>query len=108
MRALPKLDLLRPPTDEARIREMLAHVREHAENRPAVYRMVAADGEVVYVGKSKQLRSRLLSYFRGVFPDDKGARIGELTASTPTVSETRAPYTRRLQTSRPNRSVPSA
>ena len=75
MRALPKLDLLRPPTDEARIREMLAHVREHAENRPAVYRMVAADGEVVYVGKSKQLRSRLLSYFRGVFPDDKGARI---------------------------------
>lgn len=75
MRALPKLDLLRPPTDEARIHEMHAHVRDHATNRPAVYRMIAADGEVVYVGKSKQLRSRLLSYFRGVFPDDKGARI---------------------------------
>lgn len=54
---------------------MHAHVRDHAENRPAVYRMVTADGEVVYVGKSKRLRSRLLSYFRGAFPDDKGARI---------------------------------
>ena len=50
-------------------------VKATAENRPAVYRMIAADGEVVYIGKSKQLRSRLLSYFRGVFPEDKGARI---------------------------------
>jgi excinuclease ABC subunit C len=75
VRALPKLDLLRPVTDEARIVEMHAHVKERAENRPAVYRMVAADGEVVYVGKSKQLRARLLSYFRGSFPHDKGARI---------------------------------
>ena len=75
MRALPKLDLLKPRTSEARVLEMQAHVRERAENRPAVYRMIAADGEVVYVGKSKQLRSRLLSYFRGAYPDEKGARI---------------------------------
>jgi len=75
VRSLPKLDLLRPPTSEARIREMHADVRERAENRPAVYRMIAADGEVVYVGKSKQLRTRLLSYFRGSYPEDKGARI---------------------------------
>jgi len=54
---------------------MEALVRERAENRPAVYRMIASDGEVVYVGKSKQLRSRLLSYFRGAYPADKGARI---------------------------------
>ncbi len=75
MRALPTLDLLRPPTADARIKEMEADVRERAENRPAVYRMIAVDGEVMYVGKSKQLRSRLLSYFRGSFPEDKGARI---------------------------------
>jgi excinuclease ABC subunit C len=75
VRSLPKLDLLRPPTADARIKEMEAYVRERAENRPAVYRMIAADGEVVYIGKSKQLRSRLLSYFRGSFPEDKGARI---------------------------------
>lgn len=70
-----KLDLLQAPTPDARIKEMLAHVKANAENRPAVYRMIAADGEVVYIGKSKQLRSRLLSYFRGAFPEDKGARI---------------------------------
>jgi excinuclease ABC subunit C len=75
MRTLSALDLLRPRTTEARVLEMLASVKERAENRPAVYRMIAADGEVVYIGKSKQLRSRLLSYFRGVYPDDKGARI---------------------------------
>jgi excinuclease ABC subunit C len=75
MRALSKLDLLRPRTTEARVKEMRASVSERAENKPAVYRMIAADGEVVYVGKAKQLRTRLLSYFRGVYPDDKGARI---------------------------------
>jgi excinuclease ABC subunit C len=69
------LDLLRPPTPDARIQHMLKHVKASAENRPAVYRMIAADGEVVYIGKSKRLRSRLLSYFRGAFPEDKGARI---------------------------------
>jgi excinuclease ABC subunit C len=70
-----KLDLLRPPTPEARVKEMLAEVKQRAENRPAVYRMISTDGEVVYIGKSKHLRSRLLSYFRGTYPDDKGARI---------------------------------
>ena len=40
-----------------------------------MYRMLSAEGEVVYVGKSKRVRSRLLSYFRCAFPADKGARI---------------------------------
>jgi excinuclease ABC subunit C len=40
------------------------HVRKSAKNLPGTYRMVAADGEVLYVGKSKQVRTRLLSYFR--------------------------------------------
>lgn len=52
-----------------------AFVREQATDRPGVYRMIAADGEILYVGKSKQLRSRLLSYFRATYPADKGARI---------------------------------
>lgn len=30
---------------------------------PGVYQMLAADGEVLYVGKAKQLRNRLRSYF---------------------------------------------
>ena len=54
---------------------MRAHVRAHAKDRPGVYRMLSSDGEIVYVGKSKKVRTRLLSYFRCVFPEDKGARI---------------------------------
>jgi excinuclease ABC subunit C len=50
-------------------------VRERAENRPGVYRMLTSGGEVVYVGKSKRVRTRLLSYFRCAFPEEKGARI---------------------------------
>jgi excinuclease ABC subunit C len=54
---------------------MRAHVRAHAKDRPGVYRMLSADGEIVYVGKSKKVRTRLLSYFRCAFPEEKGARI---------------------------------
>lgn len=75
MRALSKVDLIQPPTSDAQLGAMRAHVREHALDRPGVYQMIAPDGEIVYVGKSKQLRSRLLSYFRAEFPEDKGARI---------------------------------
>ena len=53
---------------------MRAHVRATAEDRPGVYRWLSPEGEVVYVGKSKKLRTRLLSYFRCT-PDEKGARI---------------------------------
>jgi excinuclease ABC subunit C len=65
----------RPPTTDAQIHIMRAAVRAGTSNRPGIYRMLSADGEVVYVGKSKRLRSRLLSYFRCSYPDDKGARI---------------------------------
>lgn len=58
-----------------RLAALRAQVRSDATDRPGVYRMVAADGEVVYVGKSKRLRRRLLSYFRGDYPQDKSARI---------------------------------
>ena len=75
MRALSKVKLLRPRASEDELEVMRAHVREHAADRPGVYRMVSAEGEIVYVGKSKRIRSRLLSYFRCAFPKDKGARI---------------------------------
>jgi len=75
MRPLSKLKFLPAPTSDEQLGVMLAHVKETARDRPAVYRMIAADGEIVYVGKSKRVRSRLLSYFRCSFPEDKGARI---------------------------------
>jgi excinuclease ABC subunit C len=37
--------------------------------------MLDADGRIIYVGKAKRLRTRLLSYFRAEYPDDKAARI---------------------------------
>lgn len=45
-----------------------------ARNRPGVYRMLGRHGEIVYVGKSKSLRTRLLSYFRAK-RGEKGHRI---------------------------------
>jgi excinuclease UvrABC nuclease subunit len=52
-----------------------ARVQAEATNRPGVYVMRSPNGEIIYVGKSKKLRSRLLSYFRGSYPEHKGARI---------------------------------
>jgi len=46
-----------------------------AENRPGVYRMMDPSGRVIYVGKAKKVRSRLLTYFRAPYPEDKSARI---------------------------------
>ncbi len=50
-------------------------VTKLAEDRPAVYHMLDATGRVIYVGKAKQLRTRLQTYFRATYPEDKAARI---------------------------------
>lgn len=49
-------------------------VEEGAEARPGVYRFLSADGGVLYVGKSKRVRERLLSYFRDG-PREKGGKL---------------------------------
>lgn len=54
---------------------LLAHVRQHAEDRPGIYRVMGDTGLVLYVGKSKRLRRRLLSYFRARGRRSKAARI---------------------------------
>lgn len=65
----------REPTSDAQIEVMKNLVRAGAADRPGIYRMLSSTGEVVYVGKSKRVRSRLLSYFRCAYPGEKGARI---------------------------------
>src|SRR5690606_35094634 len=61
-----------PATDLDQLR---TRVRALAENRPAVYQMVDGTGKILYVGKAKRLRTRLLCYFRAAYPEAKAARI---------------------------------
>ena len=62
----------KPVTDLDALREL---VKAGTQDRPGTYRFLCGEGSVLYVGKSKQLRTRLLSYFRAEWPHDKGARI---------------------------------
>jgi excinuclease ABC subunit C len=50
-------------------------VREHAPRAPGVYGMIDGRGRLVYVGKAKNLRVRLLSYFRTNSRDPKAGKI---------------------------------
>ncbi len=73
-----------PPLGQVwgRTPEVLRHkVREVAQKVPGVYGMLDAAGELLYIGKSKSLRSRLLSYFRELDPAHKARRLISRTAS---------------------------
>ncbi len=64
-----------------------------ASQRPGVYRMLDADGEVLYVGKAKSLKKRLASYFRGSGLESKTRALVDRIAGievTVTNSETEA------------------
>jgi len=51
-----------------------AYVRQQAEDRPGIYKMLGPENEVLYVGKSVRVKSRLLSYFRAE-PGEKAAKL---------------------------------
>src|SRR5690606_739179 len=48
--------------------------------QPGVYRMIAADGEVLYVGKARSLRKRVQSYTRLMGHTNRIARMIAATA----------------------------
>jgi excinuclease ABC subunit C len=50
--------------------------------KPGVYRMIAADGEVLYVGKAKSLRSRVSSYTQ---PTRLATRLIRMVSATKTM-----------------------
>jgi excinuclease ABC subunit C len=59
-----------------------AKVRQECPRRPGVYGMLSARGELIYVGKAKCLRTRLLSYFR---PKSRDAKAGRIVRHTRTL-----------------------
>src|SRR5262245_22647381 len=56
-------------------------VREESPERPGVYAMLDRHGDVIYVGKAKSLRTRLLSYFRVKSRDARAGRILDHTSA---------------------------
>lgn len=65
----------------------------NVSQRPGVYRMIGADGEVLYVGKARNLKNRLTTYFVGKAQAAKTMAMVSQVANvevTVTASETEA------------------
>jgi len=76
-------------TAPASVRHGAAVIRgfwRYAPVGPGVYRMIAANGEVLYVGKAKSVRKRIASYMRPFGHTNRIARMIALTASMVFVS----------------------
>jgi excinuclease ABC subunit C len=67
------------PDDRLAARKL---VRQHCPKSPGVYGMVDPSGALIYVGKSKSLRDRLLTYFQ---PEDDEAKACQIIARTRTL-----------------------
>jgi excinuclease ABC subunit C len=59
-----------------------AAVRQDCPRQPGVYGMVDPAGKLIYVGKARSLRVRLLSYFR---PKSRDPRAGRILAQAQTI-----------------------
>ncbi|PWB65889.1 MAG: excinuclease ABC subunit C [Bradyrhizobiaceae bacterium] len=57
----------------------IARDARHAPAQPGVYRMIDGKGEVLYVGKAKSIRKRVVAYVR---PAGHTARIARMIAAT--------------------------
>src|SRR5499427_2786169 len=71
---------------------IIAHAR-HAPAAPGVYRMLDRAGEVLYVGKAKNIRKRIIAYARPTGHDTRIERMIAATASlefVTTATETEA------------------
>jgi excinuclease ABC subunit C len=74
-------------------RSIILEFAKHAPQGPGVYRMIGAGGEVLYVGKAKNIKKRVLSYTRPTGEVTRIARMVAITASiefVTTATETQA------------------
>jgi len=67
-------------------REALLRHARLAPSSPGVYRMIDAAGEVLYVGKAKSIKKRILSYTRPTGLDTRIERVVANTASVEFIS----------------------
>lgn len=67
------------PGSVAMGRAAIARALKHAPNGPGVYRMIGEGGAVLYVGKAKSIKRRIVAYTR---PTGLTARIMRMVAAT--------------------------
>jgi excinuclease ABC subunit C len=87
--SLPALELDSSDAAPASVARGAAAIRahwKHAPVGPGVYRMIAENGEVLYVGKAKSVRKRIASYMRAQGHTNRIARMIAQTASMVFVS----------------------
>ena len=72
-------DVAAPPrlTGAALIKDEVTRLPD----RPGVYRMMGEDGEVLYVGKARSLKKRVIQYAQGRFHTQRIAHMVDLTRS---------------------------
>ena len=81
--ALPELEQAeQPPGTLAAGRAAILRAVKHAPSRPGVYRMIDARGEVLYVGKAKNIKKRVTAYTR---PTGHDSRIVRMISGTVTM-----------------------
>ncbi len=76
------LDFEETPVEEGPLARGAAVVKSfwrHSPHGPGVYRMIGADGEVLYVGKARSIRKRVQSYLT---PERQSIRIARMIAQT--------------------------
>jgi excinuclease ABC subunit C len=71
-----------PPAEPSRVARGAEAIRafwRHAPLKPGVYRMIGAEGEVLYVGKARSIKKRIAAYMA---PERQPARIARMVAQT--------------------------
>jgi len=71
-----------PPAEPSRVARGAEAIRafwRHAPLKPGVYRMIGAEGEVLYVGKARSIKKRIAAYMA---PERQPSRIARMVAQT--------------------------